>query len=227
MQVRRSRTVVKQACVHRVAELNPYVTVNAHTGALDAAFLSSFQVVVMTNAKSTSELTRVSTYCHDNRIAFCWAETRGLFGTIFTDFGDSFVVVDTNGEEPERHIISSISQVLRVQEGGGPYAPVSKPKLYFHPAGQPRYRYGARREQARSGGRRPSDLRRGRGHDGAQQCQAGEGHRHWYAPAIPALDHAPFGLTLTAGCRQDLILSRLRSIPPATPRTSVEAWFSR
>jgi ubiquitin-activating enzyme E1 len=93
-----------------VAELNPYVTVNASKGDLDEAFLSSFQAVVMTNARSTAELARVSSYCHANRIAFVYAETRGLFGCIFTDFGESFHVVDTNGEEPERHIISSISQ---------------------------------------------------------------------------------------------------------------------
>jgi hypothetical protein len=34
-------------------------------------------------------------------------------------------------------------------------------------------------------------------------------------------------LTLAAVCLQGLILSRLRSIPRVTRRTSAEAWFSR
>jgi len=99
-----------QACAHRVAELNPYVEVNAHTGELETSFLTSFHVVVMTNAKSHAELTHVSTTCHANNVGFIWAETRGLFGTIFVDFGECFFVADTNGEEPERHIVTSITQ---------------------------------------------------------------------------------------------------------------------
>ncbi len=94
-----------------MAELNPYVSVKAHSASLSEEFLSKFQVVVMTNAKSTQELQKVSAFCHSKGIIFIAAETRGVFGFIFTDFGNEFVVVDTNGEEPERHIVTSVTQV--------------------------------------------------------------------------------------------------------------------
>lgn len=85
---------------------------NGYTGKLDESFIAQFNAVVVTNAKSTEELMRISGYCHEHDIAFILAETRGLFGYIFTDLGKEFTVIDTNGEEPEKHIISSISQVI-------------------------------------------------------------------------------------------------------------------
>ena len=37
------------------------------------------------------------------------SDTFGLFGTVFCDFGDEFVVVDTNGEEPTSAMIASVT----------------------------------------------------------------------------------------------------------------------
>lgn len=34
---------------------------------------------------------------------------RGVFGSVFCDFGPNFLVVDTDGEEPHKGIIASIS----------------------------------------------------------------------------------------------------------------------
>mgnify|MGYP002631617559 CR=1 FL=1 len=41
---------------------------------------------------------------------FIMTDTFGLFGSVFCDFGDEFVVVDTNGEEPMSAMIASITQ---------------------------------------------------------------------------------------------------------------------
>lgn len=100
-----------EVCVPHLAELNPYVSVAGHTGDLDENFLERFQAVVMTNNSSLEELIRVNEFCHQHRIAFIIAETRGVFGFIFTDFGDEFKVVDKNGEEPQKHIVTSVTQV--------------------------------------------------------------------------------------------------------------------
>lgn len=50
-------------------------------------------------------------YCHSHQpsIAFIKAEVRGLFGSVFCDFGPEFTVVDVDGEEPHTGIIASIS----------------------------------------------------------------------------------------------------------------------
>ncbi len=39
---------------------------------------------------------------------FVACETRGVFGRMFTDFGDAFCVHDTDGEPPRTALISSI-----------------------------------------------------------------------------------------------------------------------
>ncbi|KAL7001170.1 E1 ubiquitin-activating protein, partial [Sarracenia purpurea var. burkii] len=50
-------------------------------------------------------------YCHNHKpsIAFIKAEVRGLFGSVFCDFGPEFTVFDVDGEEPHTGIIASIS----------------------------------------------------------------------------------------------------------------------
>ncbi|MQM09407.1 hypothetical protein Taro_042276, partial [Colocasia esculenta] len=50
-------------------------------------------------------------YCHNHQppISFIKSEVRGLFGSIFCDFGPEFTVTDVDGEEPHTAIIASIS----------------------------------------------------------------------------------------------------------------------
>ena len=54
------------------------------------------QVVVLT-ASTLAEATRVDAVCRDNGVAFIRAETRGVFASVFTDFGPTFTVLDTDG----------------------------------------------------------------------------------------------------------------------------------
>lgn len=44
-------------------------------------------------------------------IKFICADTMGLFGSIFCDFGPNFIVYDKDGEEPLSSIITHISKV--------------------------------------------------------------------------------------------------------------------
>eukprot|EP01111_Echinosteliopsis_oligospora_P018356 TRINITY_DN8368_c0_g1_i1.p1 TRINITY_DN8368_c0_g1~~TRINITY_DN8368_c0_g1_i1.p1 ORF type:complete len:1024 (-),score=345.47 TRINITY_DN8368_c0_g1_i1:36-3107(-) len=97
-----------QASADKIAELNNYVAVTNYTGELDEAFLSKFQVVVLTNQPKELQL-KINDICHSKNIAFISAESRGVFGSIFTDFGDDFIVYDTTGENPASHMIASIS----------------------------------------------------------------------------------------------------------------------
>jgi ubiquitin-activating enzyme E1 len=54
------------------------------------------QVVVLTDA-SLEEAKRVDAICHGAGIAFIHATTRGVFASVFTDFGPSFTVIDVDG----------------------------------------------------------------------------------------------------------------------------------
>ncbi len=58
------------------------------------------QVVVCTSAP-LAEAKRLDALCHAAGIAFIWAETRGVFARVFTDFGPNFTVYDVDGEPGE------------------------------------------------------------------------------------------------------------------------------
>ncbi|KAJ7390880.1 E1 ubiquitin-activating protein [Desmophyllum pertusum] len=66
-------------------------------------------VVVLTQS-SLDEQIWAGDFCHARGIKFIIADTRGLFGQIFCDFGESFSVVDTNGEQPISNMISSVTK---------------------------------------------------------------------------------------------------------------------
>ena len=55
------------------------------------------QVVILT--KSTlAEAISIDGFCHKNNISFIRADIKGVFGSIFCDFGEVFEVVDVDGE---------------------------------------------------------------------------------------------------------------------------------
>jgi len=59
-------------------------------------------------------------YTHEHDISFISTSTHGLFGSLFCDFGPSFMVVDQNGETPITGMISSITPdglVTMMEEG--------------------------------------------------------------------------------------------------------------
>lgn len=55
------------------------------------------QVVVSTNL-SLKEAIEVDEFCHSQGIAFIRLDVKGLFASVFCDFGSSFTVYDTDGE---------------------------------------------------------------------------------------------------------------------------------
>ncbi|GBG00327.1 ubiquitin-activating enzyme E1, partial [Raphidocelis subcapitata] len=99
-----------EACRDKLQELNTAVEVTASTEDLTADFLRQFQVVVLTNS-GLEESKRIDEICRaaSPPIAFVRAETRGVFASVFCDFGPAFRVFDTDGEEPHSGIVASIS----------------------------------------------------------------------------------------------------------------------
>eukprot|EP00045_Choanoeca_perplexa_P013386 m.151731 g.151731 ORF g.151731 m.151731 type:complete len:1007 (-) comp16344_c0_seq1:68-3088(-) len=93
----------------RLAELNGYVPISMHQGELTDDFVAKFQVVVLCDS-SLDEQLRVNKITHANNKALIVADTKGLFGQLFCDFGEDFVVADTNGEQPKSTLVSSISK---------------------------------------------------------------------------------------------------------------------
>ena len=103
----------RAACAQpHLAELNIYVPVRileaASTRPLKCSDLAGFQVVVLTQS-TTAEQLELGTYCHQNGIKLIVAETRGIFGQIFCDFGEKFEIIDTNGERPLSAMVMEIN----------------------------------------------------------------------------------------------------------------------
>lgn len=98
------------ASVQKLQELNNAVLVSTLATQLTKEQLSNFQAVVFTDI-SLEKAIEFNDYCHSHQppIAFIKAEVRGLFGSVFCDFGPEFTVFDVDGEEPRTGIIASIS----------------------------------------------------------------------------------------------------------------------
>eukprot|EP00401_Gymnodinium_catenatum_P001441 CAMPEP_0117528874 /NCGR_PEP_ID=MMETSP0784-20121206/37542_1 /TAXON_ID=39447 /ORGANISM="" /LENGTH=1032 /DNA_ID=CAMNT_0005325179 /DNA_START=28 /DNA_END=3126 /DNA_ORIENTATION=- len=100
-----------QASFEQLSELNPHVAVSVHQGAITDEVIAGLSVVVLTDA-SQGELRRVDDACRSRSppVGFIAADCLGLVGTIFVDFGDSFVCRDKDGEEPRSCILAGVTQ---------------------------------------------------------------------------------------------------------------------
>lgn len=97
------------SCIRQLAELNNYVTTSVYAGELCEEILIRFKVVVLTET-TDKEQKRISDICRANRISLIIADTKGLFGQVFCDFGENFVVYDDDGLPPKSAQVISISR---------------------------------------------------------------------------------------------------------------------
>jgi len=103
-----------EVAVARLAELNAYVPVRnlgGHPGKeITVDMIKGFQVVVLCGASLQKQL-EINDWTHENGVHFIAAETRGLFGSAFNDFGPKFTCVDPTGEQPLTGMIVSVDRV--------------------------------------------------------------------------------------------------------------------
>ena len=69
------------ASVVRLAELNNYVPISVHHGAITPELLENFQVVVLTNCPHEEQVA-IGDVCHAKGIKLIVASTLGLFGFV-------------------------------------------------------------------------------------------------------------------------------------------------
>lgn len=105
------------ATLPRLAELNAYVPVRDLGGAagdqITVDLVKGFQVIVLCGVPLAKQL-EINDWTHENGIPFIAAETRGLFGSAFNDFGAKFTCVDPTGEQALTGMIVSVDK----DEGG-------------------------------------------------------------------------------------------------------------
>ncbi|XP_071751291.2 ubiquitin-like modifier-activating enzyme 1 [Centroberyx gerrardi] len=93
----------------QLSALNPHVRVSVHTGPVDENLLLQFQVVVLTDS-SLDDQKCFGDYCHLHGIKLIVADTKGLCGQLFCDFGEAFEVLDSDGETPVSAMIDYITK---------------------------------------------------------------------------------------------------------------------
>ncbi|XP_053298455.1 ubiquitin-like modifier-activating enzyme 1 isoform X2 [Pleuronectes platessa] len=98
-----------ECSLKQLSALNPHVHVSPHTEPLDEELLLKFQVVVLTDSSLDAQK-RFGKLCHSHGVKFIVADTKGLCGQLFCDFGEEFEVLDQNGAMPESAMIQSISK---------------------------------------------------------------------------------------------------------------------
>ncbi|KIJ37341.1 hypothetical protein M422DRAFT_122423, partial [Sphaerobolus stellatus SS14] len=102
-----------EVAVRRLAELNAYVPVKNLPGQpgqeISVDLVKGFQVVVLTDVPLKKQL-EINDWTHQNDVPFIAADTRGLFGSVFNDFGPKFTCVDSTGEQALSGMIVSVSE---------------------------------------------------------------------------------------------------------------------
>jgi ubiquitin-activating enzyme E1 len=59
----------------------------------------NYNLICITHTNQTiGELTKLDQFCRENKIGFILAETLGLAGFIFVDYGEHHIVTDLDGE---------------------------------------------------------------------------------------------------------------------------------
>ncbi|KAF9452196.1 ubiquitin activating enzyme [Macrolepiota fuliginosa MF-IS2] len=100
-----------EATLPRLSELNAYVPVRNLGGQagqhITVDLIQGFQVVVLCGVSLEKQL-EINDWTHKNGVHFIAAETRGLFGSVFNDFGPTFTCVDATGEQPLSGMIVSV-----------------------------------------------------------------------------------------------------------------------
>lgn len=126
-------------CRNRLAELNEYVKVDVATNVsslhgddIDTAasllnVIRGASVVVITVPLSTSLLCTINDACRaadsEHKTCFIYALSTGVFGRVFCDFGNDFVISDKDGENPATSqvetILTSNPALVKVLEDQG------------------------------------------------------------------------------------------------------------
>lgn len=92
----------------KLAALNPYVAVSVMQGELNLQSLAEFTAVVLIDLPSRAMQMQIADHCHTLGVAVMVGDTMGVFGTIFCDFGPSFVCHDSTGENNVTSMIANI-----------------------------------------------------------------------------------------------------------------------
>ncbi len=106
-----------KACLPKLQQLNYYVKVDmlsetlpaAAKGVEDMLLPHKYSVIIVADADKKTTMA-LADFARAHKVKFVLAEAKGLCCRVFTDFTDSFEVLDKDGEEPVEVMIQSITK---------------------------------------------------------------------------------------------------------------------
>ncbi|CAD8055043.1 unnamed protein product [Paramecium sonneborni] len=98
-----------QGLIESLKDLNENVIVEIYNGNINGNNLKQFSIVVMTDIWDQQLIEEINEATRQQGNGFILAHSSGLFGSIFVDFTDNFIIQDNNGEICKEILIEYIS----------------------------------------------------------------------------------------------------------------------
>mmetsp|Transcript_19411 Transcript_19411/g.28753 ORF Transcript_19411/g.28753 Transcript_19411/m.28753 type:complete len:1029 (+) Transcript_19411:1-3087(+) len=98
-----------KSCIEKLAELNRYVKVCCIEEEITPIILDQHNVVVLIDVDLKNQI-EIDDYCHEKGICFISADVRGVFASVFCDFGLSFYVSDKDDAPASSCLVCSVTQ---------------------------------------------------------------------------------------------------------------------
>ena len=98
---------LSEASLQKLKNLNPYTTVDIIEEIYDS--IPNYNVVVLTDLYPKNIIIKIDEICTKQNIKFLFGVNMGLFGFIFSNFGKNHTIIDKDGKEPKRFIITNIT----------------------------------------------------------------------------------------------------------------------
>ena len=91
--------------------LNNLAQINVFKGELANNFqiLDDYKVIIISELINLETAENLNIYCRNKKINFIYTCALGFSGFIFNDFGEDFIIFDSNGEEAKKYFIRNIS----------------------------------------------------------------------------------------------------------------------
>jgi ubiquitin-activating enzyme E1 len=126
-----------EACGKFLSELNPYVQVETLNAGLATipSLLTDMTVCVVTVPLTEAQVIELNEACRANNCCFIYSTVMSVFGQIFCDFGDEFIISDKDGEAAATSQIESVLDenpaVVKVLEDHGRHGLEDGDKVQF------------------------------------------------------------------------------------------------
>ena len=98
---------LSEASLQKLKNLNPYTTVDILEELYNS--IPSYNVVVLTDLYPKNTINKIDEICTKQNIKFLFGLNLGLFGFIFSNFGKNHTIIDKDGKDPKRFIITNIT----------------------------------------------------------------------------------------------------------------------